>query len=174
MWHPLLLGAELDPLPTSIIHAPPWLNNIKQLIHYLVSKPYHFTMVEAVEPFKLHPTSMSHTYIRCVGGTFSCCGWAYGCTHIPYRYHHRYLPRFERIGWNPCPWLCMCSNHATMLWVRLYLYQSTFRTASHIHFIHIYEVCKVQASSTVVDGHMAVHSHYYHHRMFSQIWKSWL
>ena len=104
---------------------------------YLVSKPFHFTMVEAVEPFKLHPTSMSHTYIRCVGGTFSCCGWAYGCTQIPYHYHHRYLPRFERIGWNPCPWLCMCSNHATMLWVRLYLYQSTFRTASHIHFIHI-------------------------------------
>ena len=110
--------------------------NVTSII-YLVSKPYHFTMVKAVEPFKLHPTSMSHTYIRCVGGTFCCCGWAYGCTHIPYRYHHRYLPRFERIGWNPCPWLCMCLNHATMLWVRLYLYQSTFRTASHIHFIHI-------------------------------------
>ena len=70
----------------------------KMISNNPVSKPYHFTMVEAVEPFKLHPTSMSHTYIRCVGGTFSCCGWAYGCTHIPYHYHHRYLPRFERIG----------------------------------------------------------------------------
>ena len=25
-------------------------------------KPYHFAMVEAVEPFKLHPTSMSYKY----------------------------------------------------------------------------------------------------------------
>jgi hypothetical protein len=25
-------------------------------------KPYHFVMVEAVEPFKLHITSMSHLY----------------------------------------------------------------------------------------------------------------
>jgi hypothetical protein len=27
-----------------------------------VCKPYHFAMVEAVEPFKLHPTSMSYKY----------------------------------------------------------------------------------------------------------------
>jgi hypothetical protein len=27
-----------------------------------VYKPYHFTMVEAVEPFKLHITSMSYLY----------------------------------------------------------------------------------------------------------------
>ena len=27
-----------------------------------VCKPYHFAMVEAVEPFKLHPTSMSYLY----------------------------------------------------------------------------------------------------------------
>jgi hypothetical protein len=27
-----------------------------------VCKPYHFAMVEAVEPFKLHITSMSHLY----------------------------------------------------------------------------------------------------------------
>ena len=25
-------------------------------------KPYHFAIVEAVEPFKLHPTSMSYLY----------------------------------------------------------------------------------------------------------------
>jgi hypothetical protein len=27
-----------------------------------VCKPYHYTIVEAVEPFKLHPTSMSYLY----------------------------------------------------------------------------------------------------------------
>jgi hypothetical protein len=27
-----------------------------------VCKPCHFAMVEAVEPFKLHPTSMSYLY----------------------------------------------------------------------------------------------------------------
>jgi hypothetical protein len=28
----------------------------------VVYKPYHLAMVEAVEPFKLHPTSMSMSY----------------------------------------------------------------------------------------------------------------
>jgi hypothetical protein len=27
-----------------------------------VCKPYHYTIVEAVEPFKLHPTSMPYLY----------------------------------------------------------------------------------------------------------------
>jgi hypothetical protein len=27
-----------------------------------VCKPYHYAMVEAVEPFKLHPTFMSYNY----------------------------------------------------------------------------------------------------------------
>jgi hypothetical protein len=27
-----------------------------------VCKPYHYAIVEAVEPFKLHPTSMSYLY----------------------------------------------------------------------------------------------------------------
>ncbi len=40
--------------------------------------PCHYTLVEAVEPFKLHPMSM-HTYMRC-SSTFSGCGWAYGFT----------------------------------------------------------------------------------------------
>ncbi len=29
-----------------------------------VCKPCHYTLVEAVEPFKLHPTSMSYIYER--------------------------------------------------------------------------------------------------------------
>ncbi len=39
----------------------------------------------------------------------------------------------------------------------------TFQTASHVLVIHIWGVW---ASSQVVDGHMASHSHRYHHRHF--------
>jgi hypothetical protein len=39
----------------------------------------------------------------------------------------------------------------------------TFQTASHIYVIHIWGVW---TPSTVVDGHMAAHSHHYHHRRF--------
>jgi hypothetical protein len=37
----------------------------------------------------------------------------------------------------------------------------TFQTASHIYVIHI---LGVRTPQTVVDGHMAVHSHRYHNR----------
>ncbi len=33
-------------------------------------------------------------------------------------YHHRHLPSFGEVGWNPT-W-CKCTNHVTMLWLRLY------------------------------------------------------
>jgi hypothetical protein len=39
----------------------------------------------------------------------------------------------------------------------------TFQTASHVHGIHIWGV---RAPSQVVNGHMASHSHRYHHRRF--------
>jgi hypothetical protein len=39
----------------------------------------------------------------------------------------------------------------------------TFQTASHIHVIHILGVWTLE---TVVDEHMAAHSHRYHHRGF--------
>ncbi len=39
----------------------------------------------------------------------------------------------------------------------------TFQTASHVHVIHIWGIW---APSQVVDGHMASHSHHYHHRCF--------
>jgi hypothetical protein len=42
----------------------------------------HYAIVEGVEPFKLHPTSMSYTYIRCFN-TLNSCGWAYGSTLTP-------------------------------------------------------------------------------------------
>ncbi len=39
----------------------------------------------------------------------------------------------------------------------------TFQTASHVHIIHIWGVW---APSQDMDGHMASHSHHYHHRCF--------
>ncbi len=44
----------------------------------------------------------------------------------------------------------------------------TFQTASHVHAIHIQEVW---APSQVVGGHMASHSHRYHHRHFPRFGK---
>jgi hypothetical protein len=41
-----------------------------------VFKPCHYALVEAVEPFKMHPMSMP--YICEVLTTLSGCGWAYG------------------------------------------------------------------------------------------------
>ncbi len=47
-----------------------------------VCKPCHYALIEAVEPFKLHPMSMASIYMRCLK-TFSDCGWAYGFTLTP-------------------------------------------------------------------------------------------
>ncbi len=44
----------------------------------------------------------------------------------------------------------------------------TFQTASNVHVIHLWEVL---APSQVVDGHMALHSHLYHHRRFPRFVK---
>ncbi len=47
----------------------------------------------------------------------------------------------------------------------------TFWTASHVHVI---QKCGVWAPSQVVDGHMASHSHCYHHRHFPRLVRSGL
>jgi len=44
----------------------------------------------------------------------------------------------------------------------------TFQTVSHIYVIHI---LGVWTPLTVVDGHMAAHSHCYHHRAFPRFWR---
>ena len=38
----------------------PDLGELAEIIGDVVCKPCHYTMVEAVEPFKLHPTSMRY------------------------------------------------------------------------------------------------------------------
>jgi hypothetical protein len=74
-----------------------------------------------------------------------------------HHYHHWRFSIFGKVGWTPT-W-CKCANHATMLGYGC----STFQTASHVHGIHIWGVC---TPSQVVHGHMASHSHCYHHRHF--------
>jgi hypothetical protein len=68
-------GFTFTPLPPQTLPkiCESWLKS------YLmqVCKPCHYTLVEAVEPFKLPPTSMS--YMRCFS-TFSGSRWAYGFT----------------------------------------------------------------------------------------------
>ncbi len=119
-----------------------------------VCKPCHNALVEAVEPFKLQPTSMQYIYevfkhlLRLWIGI-----WLH--THIVTTTDAspdlgmlaEILPDASvqttpiHFGWG-----CSC-----------------FQTASHVHVIHIWGVW---APSHVVDGHMTSHSHHYHHGRF--------
>ena len=72
----------------------------------------HYAIVEAIEPFKLHPTSMSFIYVW--------TPWTVVDGHMvahSHRYHHRrfprYLGKFYEIIW------CKCGNDPTTLIWRL-------------------------------------------------------
>ena len=79
-----------------------------------VCKPCHYALIEAVEPFKLHPMSMTYLYkvfehfLKVVDGHMA--------SHLSC-YHHNHFPRFVKICLNPT--FCKCANHATTLWLRL-------------------------------------------------------
>ena len=74
----------------------------------------HYIIIEAVEPFKLHPTSMSYIYVwtpqTVVDGHMAA--HSHHC-------HHRGFPRFGRVCWNP-RWYYKCGNDPTTLLLRLY------------------------------------------------------
>ncbi len=74
-----------------------------------------------------------------------------------HHYLHWHFPRFARVGWNPA-W-CKCANMP----LRFDWGCRTMQTASLVHATHIWGVW---APSQVTDGHMASHSHHYHHRCF--------
>ena len=71
-------------------------------------------------------------------------------------YHHICFPRFGRVGWIP-RW-CKCNNHATRLSLRLWNHFNDIKHPCHVH------IQGVLAPSIDMDGHMAAHSHHYHHR----------
>ncbi len=124
-----------------------------------VCKPYHYILVEAVEPFKLHPMSMPYIY-----EVFECLLrlWMGIWLHIhiitttdasPDLGKLAEILPFASLQIMPLRFGCSCK---------------TFQTASHIHVIHVWGVW---GPSQVVHEHMASHSHRYHHRHFPRFVK---
>ena len=117
-------------------------------------KPRHYTLVEAVEPFKLHPSSMSYIYevferlLRLWMGI-----WLH--THTVTT-----TDASSDLGK-----LAEILSDASVQTIQQHFgcVCRTFQTASHVHAVHIWDVW---VPSLVVDGHMASHSHHYLHRHF--------
>ena len=101
----------LTPLPLQMLPQI-WESWLKFYLMQ-VFKPWHYALVETVEPFKLHPMSMAYLYE--VFERLLRLWMSYGITLtlLP----PQMLPRFVRVGGNPTS--CKCANHATMLWLRL-------------------------------------------------------
>ena len=119
----------------------------------------HYAIVEAVEPFKLHPTSMSFIYKVFEHLTQLWMGiWR----HIHSATTTEVSPDLGELA------EIIDDVNVEMIPIRSHWGCRTFQTASHIHVIHLLGVWTL---STVVDGHMTAHSHPYHHRVFPRIEK---
>ena len=119
-------------------------------------KPCHYAivLVEAVQPFKLHPTSIS--YINAVWGpSYVVDGHSCTLTPLPPQMFQRLVTMFR---WNP-RW-CKCVNHGTIMVETVEPYK--------LHPISISYIAGVWAPSSVVDWHihMAAQAHHHHHRCF--------
>ncbi len=143
-------GFTLTPLPPQMLPQiwERWLNC------YLmqVCKPCHYALVETVEPFKLHPTSMS--YIHKV----------FGCLHRFWLGIWLHTHIFTTTDASPDLGKLAEILPDTSLQTMPLCFDwgwRTFQTAFSVHVIHIWEVW---SPSQVVDGHVASHSHLYHHR----------
>ncbi len=114
----------------------------------------YYALVDTVEPFEPHPKSMSYIYevfehfLRLLFGK-----WLN--THTVNTTDAS--PDFERLAEIPPD-----ASVQTMP-LRFDWGCRTVQTASNVHVICIWGVW---APSQVVDGHMASHSHRYHHRCF--------
>jgi hypothetical protein len=150
-------GFTLTPLPEQILPqiCDSWLKS------YLmqVCQPCHYALIEAVGPFKLHPMSMAYLY-----AVFAHLLrlWMDIWLHI----HIITTKDTSKDLWK-LPEILPYASVQTMP-LRFGWDCRTFQTASHVHGILIWEVV---ASSQVVDGHMASHSHHYHHRRFPRFGK---
>ncbi len=124
-----------------------------------VCKPCHYALIEAVEPFKLHPMSMSYTY-----EVFEHLLRLWMDIWL-----HTHINTITDVS--PDLWeLVEILSDASVQTMPLYFGWGcrTFQTASHVHAISIWGVW---APSQVVDRHMASHSHRYHHRWFPRFWE---
>ncbi len=126
------------------------------LISYLmqVCKPCHYALVEAVGPFKLHPMSMAYLYAVLKHLLKLWMGIWLHIHIITSTDHSPDLWKFAEI---------LSDASVQTMPVHFGRGCRTFQTASHVHGIPI---CSVWAFSQDVDGHMAMHSHHYHHRHF--------
>ncbi len=124
-----------------------------------VWKPCHLILAEAVEPFKLHPVSMSCIYevFEHVLGLWMRI-WLH--THIDFN-----TDTSPDLGK-----LAEIRSDASVQTMPLHFGWCcrTFQTAVHVHAIHIWGVW---APYQVVYGHMASHSHRYHHSCLARCWK---
>ncbi len=124
-----------------------------------VCKPCHYSLVEAVEPFKLHPMSMSFIYemferlLRLWMGIW---------LHIHIDTTTDTSPDLRELA------KILPDASVQTMPIHFGWGCRTFQTASNVHVIHIW---KVLAPSQVVDGHMALHSHQYHHRHFPRFFR---
>ncbi len=133
----------------------------KWLKSYLIQvrKPCQYSLMEAVEPCKLHPMSMAYIYevfeylLRLWMGI-----WLH--THTIYTTDAS--PDLGKLA-EILPDASVQTMPLRFGWVC-----RTFQTASHVHGIPIWDVW---VPSQVVDGHMASHSHHYQHRHFPRFVK---
>jgi hypothetical protein len=114
----------------------------------------HYAIVEAVEPFRLHPPSMSFTY-----KVFE---------HLEQLWmsiwQHTHTVTTTEVSPDLGEFADILDDVSVEMIPLRYRWGSrTFQTASHIYVIHI---LGVWTPYTVVDGHMAAHSFRYHYRGF--------
>jgi hypothetical protein len=119
-----------------------------------VFKPYEFAMVEAVEPFKLHPTFMSYKYEVFEHHILLEMGiWMHIHSVTTTDVSPGLWKLVEMLGDVNVQSIPLCYSWGCR----------TFHTVSHIHVIQIWGVW---APSTIVNRHMAAHSLRYYHICF--------
>ncbi len=150
----LWMGTWLHTLTVTTTDASPdgesWLKS------YLmqVCKPCHSFLIEAVEPFKLHPMSMPYLYesfkhlLRL---------WMVIWLHIHIITSTDTSPDLWELD-EILPDASVQTMPLQFCWCC-----RTLQTASYVHIIHIWGVW---ASSQVVDGHMASHLYHFRQRCF--------
>jgi hypothetical protein len=98
--HLLWMDIWLHTHTVTVIDVSPDLGELSEILGDVsvqqVCKPCHYAIVEAVVPFKLHPTSMTYIYKVCEHLHLLWMGiWLY--THIIIATDYVF-PRFRRVG----------------------------------------------------------------------------
>jgi hypothetical protein len=144
-------GFTLTPLSPHMLPQN-WDSWLKSYLMQQACKPCHYTLVEAVEPFKLHPMSMPNMYevfaqlLRLWMGL-----WLHTCIATTTDTSPDLWELAEILPDAIVQTMPLCFGWGCR----------TFQTASHVHGISIWGVW---VPSHNVDGHMASHSHHYQNR----------